>query len=643
MEPVRKNLPGWGRNLPVVSLVFFGAFYLFLWLYIGPLLYHNFEISRRGLYFETGWPFLLDYLSYPSGLSQYLAAFLTQLCYFSWLGALCITLIAWAIYRLTAVLSAIKADSLWRVICYMPAILILMICCRYENPLSMAMAVLIAAFFSGFYEKYSPRHAFARGALFLIICCVLYYIAGSAVLVFVALAAIYEFFHRPTPALGALYLFVGAAVCWLLNTHVFKPELSELLLFANPFSPTEYNLIRESWTRVFEGTLFVGLPVLVLLVNSVRKLNKNWGIYRASGWNYDKNSSVTKRVIYHLYLGGFKWVIQIALLILIAVPGVLFSYDYKTKRSLQMSYFACRRMWPELLAVAEKIPLNQYRYFYFNALNRALYHTGRMGNEMFTYPQNYDIRDLVFSIENAGNQVIMERMELCLELGLVNVAERIAHEFHAWTNDRPNPFILKQFALIYIVKGKIETARVFLRALSKNLIYGREAKDLLRRLEIDPLLEHDENIQHLRSIMITNDFVFGTYPDDGRCLEELLRINKHNRMAFEYLMAHYLQTRQLGRFVENLHRLDDFEYKDIPRHYQEAVLVYKGVTQKDIDLGGREMNTEIVNQFDQISEIVNEPDSSDLEILRRKLTPFAPKAGHTYFFYFIFGVSGVNQ
>jgi len=246
-------------------------------------------------------------------------------------------------------------------------------------------------------------------------------------------------------------------------------------------------------------------------------------------------------------------------------------------------------------------------------------------------------------MENAGNQVIMERMELCLELGLVNVAERIAHEFHAWSNDRPNPFVLKQFAFIYIVKGKIETARVFLEALSKNLIYGREAKDQLHRLEIDPLLEHDENIQHLRSIMITNDFVFGTYPEDGRCLEELLRINKHNRMAFEYLMAHYLQTKQLGRFVENLHRLDDFECKDIPRHYQEAVLVYKGVTQKDIDLGGREMNTEIVDQFDQISEIVNEPDSSDLEILRRKLTPFAPKAGHTYFFYFIFGVSGVNQ
>ena len=639
MQPVRKNLPRWRRNLPVVSVVFFGAFYLFLWLYVEPQLYHHFEISRRSLYFETGWPFLRDYLSYPSGLSQYLAAFLTQLCYFSWLGTLCITLIAWAIYRLTTSLTAIKADSLWRVVCYMPALLILMVCGRYENPLSMSVAVSVAAFFSVLYGKFSPRLGQVRAVSFLIVCGVVYYIAGSAAFVFIALAVLYELFQRRKPAFGVLYLLLGAAVCWLLDTHIFKPEMSELFLYSNPFSPVEHNLERENWTRVFEGALFVSLPVLVLLVNSVRKLGKSWSIYRTSGWNYNKNSSVIKRIICHLYLGGFKWITQIALLALIAVPGVLFSYDYKTKRTLQMSYFACRRMWPEVLAVAETIPLNKYHSFYFNALDRALYHTGRMGNEMFAYPQNYEIRDLVFSSDNANNQVIMERMELCLELGLVNVAERIAHEFLAWTNDRPNPFVLKQFALIYITKGKIETARVFLRALSKNLFYGREAKDLLRRLEIDPLLEHDEHIQHLRSIMITNDLVFGPYPEDGRCLEELLRINKHNRMAFEYLMAHYLLTKQLDKFVENLHRLDDFGYDSIPRHYQEAILIYTGITGKGVDLGRRGIIAEVKEQYEEIDKIILSS-NNNMELMRKAL---APKFGDTYFFYFIFGVSGVTQ
>jgi tetratricopeptide (TPR) repeat protein len=638
MKPLIRNSLGWCKTLPAVPVLFFSASYLFLWLYVGPQLYHHFEISRRSLYFETGWPFLRDYLSYPSGLSQYLAAFLTQLCYFSWLGALCITLVAWGIYRLTASLTAIKADSPWRVVCYMPALLILMICGRYENPLSMGMAVLIAGFFSVMYEKFSPRRVPARAAFFLIISGVLYYIVGSAALIFVALAVLYEFFHQHKPAFGMLYLLLGAAVCWLLDTHIFKPETSELLLYSNPFSPVEHNLIRESWTRAFEGALFIGPPVLVLLVNSSRWLGKSRSIFRTSKWNYNKNSSVIKPIP-HLYLGRLKWIIQIALLALIAVPGVLFSYGYKTKRALQMSYFACRRMWPEVLAVAETIPLNQYRSFYFNAANRALYHTGRMGSEMFAYPQNYDIRDLVFSMDNANNQVIMERMELCLELGLVNVAERIAHEFLAWTNDRPNPFVFKQFALIYITKEKIETARISLRALSKNLIYGREAKDLLHRLEIDPLFEHDEHIQHLRSVMITNDFVFGPYPEEGRCLEELLRVNKNNRMAFEYLMAHYLLTKQLGNFVGNLHRLDNFGYDSIPRHYQEAILIYKGITHKDVDLGQREISAEVKEQYDEIDKIILSS-NNNMELMRKAL---APKFGDTYFFYFIFGVSGVTQ
>ncbi|MBN2019608.1 MAG: hypothetical protein JW749_05225, partial [Sedimentisphaerales bacterium] len=357
MKLLTENLSGWRHTVSLVSFVFFGVFYLFLWLYVEPYLYHHFEISRSSLYFETGWPFLLDYLSEPGGLSQYLAAFLTQLCYFPWLGALCITVIAWAIYRLTASLTAIKADGLWRVVCYMPALLILMICSRYENPLSMGVAVLIAAFFSVIYEKFLSRPALARGALFLIICSVVYYIAGSAVLVFVALAAIYEFFGRPKPVFGVLYLVLGAAVFWLLDTHVFKPETSELLLYSNLFNLVERNLIRESWARVFEGALFVGIPVLVLLADSIRKLGKSWSIYSTPRWNYNKNSSVIK-AIYHLYLGGFKWITQIALLAIIAVPCMLFSCDYKTRRALQMSYFACRRMWPEVLAVAEKIPLN---------------------------------------------------------------------------------------------------------------------------------------------------------------------------------------------------------------------------------------------------------------------------------------------
>lgn len=605
----------------LISAMFFVAAYFFLWFGVEiNLVYHYSEIFRKALFFETGWQFLLNYLSYPSGLSQYMAAFLTQLCYFSWLGALCITLVAWGIYRLTVSLTAFAAESPWRAFCYMPAILMLMMCCRYENPLSTGMAVLIAVFFSVMYEKFSPYHIFARAALFTIICGILYYIAGSAVLIFVALAAIYECFHHSKPVSGVLYILLGAAVYWFLGAVVFKQDSSELLLFSNPFSRVAQNLEKEKLARVFEGALFIGIPVLVLLVNLVRKLVNSRSVIRTSGW-----------------------ITQIALLALIVVPGILVFYRPELKKAIQVRYFNCRRQWPELLAVAKTIPPNQYQPFTINAINRALYYTGRMGDEMFAYPQNCDNRDLVLGAGDANNIALMERMELCLELGMVNVAERIAYEFLNWTNDRPNPYVLKQLALIYITKGKIETARVFLRALSKNLIYGREAKELLGRLEIDPMLQNDEHIRYLRSVMMTTDLLFGPYSGEGQCMEELLGANKHNRMAFEYLMAHYLLSNQLDKFVENIPRLDDFGYPDkigIPRHYQEAILLYIGTTNKNVDLGSKKIDNGIINQLYEMNKAMDNSGVKDANEMQRILSP---KFGRSYFYYYFFGVSGITR
>lgn len=623
--------------MPVVCAVFFVAFYLFLLLYIGPqLIYHYFEISRKAPFFKTGWLFLQDCLSYPGGPSEYLAALLTQLCYFPWIGALCITLLALGIYRLTVSLVTIKQDSPWHVICYVPALLILMVCGRYENSLSTGVAVLVVVLFSVLYEKISPHLGPARLILFLIVCGIVYYIAGSTALIFVALAALSEFFNRRKPVFGVLYLLLGPAVCWLLGAYVFGLEASEVYLYSSPFIPIKQNLEKDKWARVFEEALFVVLPVVVLLVNSGRRLAETRSTSRQLRRRREKKSSIAQKTSDSLGPGRPKWVVQTALLALIAVPSVLLSFNLRAKRVIQVSYFTCQRMWPEVLAVARKGHLKPYFPFCNNAVNRALCYTGRLGDEMFAYPQDYRNSDLVFCQFQRGNVIFMERAEVCLELGLVNVAEEIAYEFLEGTDD--SPFILKQLALINIVKGQIETARIFLRALSRNLAYGKEARDILRRLESDPQLERDEHIQYLRSIMVDQEYDYVTY-DEGRWLEGLLRRNKHNKMAFEYLMAHYLLTKQLDKLVENLPRLDDFGYKSIPRHYQEAILLYIGTTRKDVDMGERGINAEIMKQYDEINRI-GQNLNNNMELIRQAIEP---KFGHTYFFYFTFGYSGKKQ
>jgi len=383
-----------GRNLPVVSVVFFTVFYLFLWLCIEPkLIYHYFELSRKSPIFKTGWLFLQDCMSYPGGPGEYIASFLTQLCYFSWLGALCISLVAWAIYRLTVSLTAITADSIWRFICYLPALLILIISHRYGNPMSTAVVVLVVAFFSVLYEKLSPRLVPSRVILFLIICGVVYYIAGSAALVFVTLAVLYEFYNRREPVFGILFLFLGLAVCWLLGVYFFELEISEAYLYSSPFHPIKQNIEKASTTRFLEVALFVVLPVIVLLVGFARWLGGIVGTSTPSSPGPSEESIIAEKTLYNFLHGRLKWVVQILLLALVSVPSVWFLVDREAKKGVQISYFTCWRMWPEVLATARKIPLNRYSSFCNHTVNRALYYTGRLGDQMFTYPQNFRSAD----------------------------------------------------------------------------------------------------------------------------------------------------------------------------------------------------------------------------------------------------------
>ena len=67
------------------------------------------------------------------------------------------------------------------------------------------------------------------------------------------------------------------------------------------------------------------------------------------------------------------------------------------------------------------------------------------------------------------------------------------------------PELLQRLALINIVKGEMGAARVFLSALSKDLVYGEEGRRDLKRLESDPGFTGDPEVQRLRSLRSTED------------------------------------------------------------------------------------------------------------------------------------------
>ncbi len=131
---------GWG--LFNRAILFFIFFYLYVCIHLDPrLIYHGYSGFTQFPVFSVGWSFFKEFAGHPGGLTEYAAAFLSQYYYFSWIGALIITTIGWLVCRCTNALIIIAGGTRSRVICYVPALLLLIMYNRYGHPLAICVAL----------------------------------------------------------------------------------------------------------------------------------------------------------------------------------------------------------------------------------------------------------------------------------------------------------------------------------------------------------------------------------------------------------------------------------------------------------------------------------------------------------------------
>ena len=200
------------------------------------------------------------------------------------------------------------------------------------------------------------------------------------------------------------------------------------------------------------------------------------------------------------------------------------------------------------------------------------------------------------------------------------------------------PMILQRLALINMVKGNLGSARIYLGALSKTLFHAEWANDYLDRLETDPDLSTDKYIQNLRSLCLDKDCPIYTLLKE-KTLLWLLEKNSQNRMAFEYLMAYYMLNKNLSKLVQNLELLQDFDYPELPTHYEEAALIYVYRTGKPLHLSRYPPSTRKRQQIEDFSRILMSYGGNKQAASRELSNKFR----NTYFFYYMYASSGPNK
>ena len=611
-----RKLPTQNLGELIQTIIFFILFYLYFWLKIDPrLIYHGGGVITNFPVFYRSGNFFLQFLSYPGGPVEYLCAFLSQLLYIGWAGALVITMTAMLISVCTDVLiKAINAHQ-FRWVRFIPPMLLLITYNRYTYHFVTIMALLASLFFVCLYLRIIKKSKPVSLIVFLALSLILYYIAGGAYLLFAAVCAIYELLFSRRWQLGLLCLLLAVVIPYIGGVFIFGISVVEAYTELLPISPKI--LTYEAHKRMIEIVyiLYLLLPLTGLA----------FGLWRIS--TEKKSKEINDLRILSRYAGAPvpRWFTESCLLLVLAGSIAFLSHDNKLKTTLEVESYALHEMWPEVLEAFHRHPDNLY---IVHTVNRALYHTGRLPYDMFSYPQH---PDALFITSKIHVKAFWRRSHIYIDLGVMNLAESALVESLVDLGERP--MILKRLALINMAKGNIGTARTYLGALSKTLFDTEWANYYLDRIESDPNLSTDKEIQRVRQLMMEAEYGFTTYVPE-KILLELLQKNRQNRMAFEYLMAWYMLTKQLNKFVQNLDRLDDFDYPDIPRHYQEAILIYEAFTGKKVDLKEQQISNRTLRRARIFGNIVNRFSSRNrMQAARATAGDF----GDTYFFYFNFG------
>jgi hypothetical protein len=657
---------------PVVVLA---LVYLYLWLWVDTTCLYHGAGSAGFPAFSVKPSFWQDFFRRPGGPVECLSALLSQSYCYSWAGALVLTtmaaLLGHAAHRFAEAVAGTQVPFVWSV----PGLFVLALSGLYAHKLATLVAILLAVLTACVYARLKHSGRIARFAASAVLSVPLYYLTAGAYLLSAVLCGLWELREKRGFPLFLLHLALGAAVPCLVGIYgleVFPARAYGRFL---PFEPGRDMTGDPAVLCLYLFLVMMGIGGLSWRLMSKPGEERGGATAespttaRGGGGESDGRSGPWMAPVPlppseskdSVRFGDFlaRPSVQLELVLLAAAVVVLSSFDSNRAKLWRISSFANQGLWQKVLQEADGIQLDGHSFGASHAITRALYETGRLPSEMFAYPQHPGGFMLAMGLASKRGVSIIRRVmplevqfaeaeipaseELCslrmrsffqigdlnLQLGLVNQAEHEAHEALEIFGEHPQ--ILRRLALINTVKGQPEAAKVFLRALGQHVHYGAYAERVLQDLQDDPLRSNDPWVQQARSVMVERDTVVLYKVFEDR-FEELLQKNRRNRMAFEYRMAFYLLNLLLKDFVGQLGRLDDFDHPDIPRHYEEAILIYEGVTREKVDLHGREISPQTQRLFQEfLAGLALFHRMGDIRKAREALYG---DFGRTYFYYY---------
>jgi hypothetical protein len=535
------------------GLFFAGLFIFFAFFYN----YHlHFEEATQ-LFLFTG-DYFVSRMGLPGGFSGWFGEFLTQFYIISLAGPLIITILLFAMQRITfRILSTINYNRSFFPLSFLIPLNTALIICDEFYPLSAIIGVLISLLAGWIYTTIPQNNRrFIAGLLLITLT---YCLAGGSFLSLLAIIIVFEI---------------------LSAIRVRKNAVREKADDLPPFR------MIKVWQLFVYVIISAGIPLLArqFLVQEPA------GLAYFSEFYYDLRTAVPKAIPLLFALPAILMIlicllpskekmykaalfVQIALFIPAVVFGLKLWANPDAESIMKYDYLVRMNRWKDVVKYAEKEPPRNN--LSLAMLNLSLAKTGTMGDRMFNFEQNgVGGLFLPFAKEYVAP---MMGSEIFYQLGLVNASQEYTFESME-TTPALNKTVrsVKRLAETNLISGNYEVARKYLKLLDKTIFYRKWAHMTEKYLYNEDLINSNPDWGEKRKMMIKTDFFFKVEIMEG-VLNMLLKENPRNNIAYQYLMAFYLINKDLGNFMKWVPMMNDMGYKRIPVGYQEAIMYVIGL------------------------------------------------------------------
>ena len=621
--PAKRQEPNWSATLfPPRGLLLVGIFAVYLcWVVDLRLVF-----TARDRLFLWNSRFLTDFLGHPGALLDWVDGLLVQACYNGWPATLVLTFTAWLMMagasRFMNAAPRHRVDGTW----LLPVIALFWWFGDYHASTVVLTGAALTLLAANVWVRIPCERLVWSLAGFLALSLGAYYVGGEVYYCFAACCLVHAALARRSWRLTLGLLLAGVAA---------KIGLDAALAWLHPGTRYFHALPVRGVSLNLRAWLFLGYFPLCAAWASFRRESNN------ATWNWAKHlrpfpgpreaktahavkTRKSKPLAESSHAPG-AWANRLpcmagtgAMLLAAGIVGFC-SVRRDLKSDLEIGYCADHVLWSELLAKARR--LSVYSPCTCHNVNLALYHTGRLPLELFSYPQPKDALGIIFvksQVPYDALDLLREPCDFMLELGRVNEAEQMALEM---LENCPSGGAFQRMARIKMIKAQPDAARLFLTILCDDLIWGRWAEGCLARLRSQPDLAGDEEVQRIRRLMLLTDDMAQActiglnedhHLDFATILLDLCKHNPHNQMACEYLLALNLLRCDLRMVTDLMPLTTNFTYSTLPPCYEEAELLYGAGHPEDLTVNssgvlfrGHPISNSTLVNFRRFKELAN--------------------------------------